>query len=407
MMHAIERSSLCNEEEEQQQQQQQQQQQPEKKVSQLFAQRAALTLQDQRHTSKPADLRVMQACPRCQSLNTKFCYYNNYSLTQPRHYCKNCRRYWTAGGTLRNVPVGGGCRKKKKHAGKQLHEAGQSSGTENSETHELSAAAAATTTTTTTTAEQQQQHALSVGFSASSSSSSTTRFTGSSLQGLETSIIGQGPTSNISARPGRYSSQPFESGNIMSLGLFNSVMRSRPEEAAAAGLSSHLARAATSQQVVLVHDAGGDNLGGFFDNPVVYSSGEAGGALGLTEEGHHDTYNHTEGHGEEVEEAAASYGRGEIIWRNLQQPKQEVLWGQEESIQGGGSLDLNRQQEAKAKFSTPSLSPAHHGLGPHEEAAQPVAWQQPTGVSQGLGMPHYETIAPNTNIWSKYWMATP
>ncbi|CAK9228569.1 unnamed protein product [Sphagnum troendelagicum] len=65
-------------------------------------------------------------CPRCQSLNTKFCYYNNYSLTQPRHYCKNCRCYWTAGGTLRNVPVGGGCRKKKKHAGKQLHEAGQS-----------------------------------------------------------------------------------------------------------------------------------------------------------------------------------------------------------------------------------------------------------------------------------------
>jgi hypothetical protein len=39
-MHAIERSSLCNEEEEQQQQQQQQ---PEKKISQLFAQRAALS----------------------------------------------------------------------------------------------------------------------------------------------------------------------------------------------------------------------------------------------------------------------------------------------------------------------------------------------------------------------------
>jgi len=395
MMHAIERSSLCNEEEEQQQQQQQQQ--PEKKISQLFAQRAALRLQDQRRTLKPAELQVMQACPRCQSLNTKFCYYNNYSLTQPRHYCKNCRRYWTAGGTLRNVPVGGGCRKKKKHAGKQLHEAGQSSGTENSETHELSAAAAAAAATTTA-AEQQQQHALLVGFSASSSSS-TTGFTRSSLQG---------PTSNILARLGQYSSQPFESGKIMSLGLLNSVMRSRAEEEeAAARLSSHPARAATSQQVVLVHDAGGDNLGGFFDNPVVYSSREGGGALGLTEEGHHDTYNHTEGHGEEVEEAAASYGRGEIIWRNLQQPKQEVLWGQEESIEGGGSLDLNRQQEANAKFSTPSSSPAHHGLGPHEEAAQTVAWQQSTGVSQVLGMPHYETIAPNTNFWSKYWMATP
>ncbi|KAF2295789.1 hypothetical protein P3X46_018558 [Hevea brasiliensis] len=53
-------------------------------------------------------------CPRCDSPNTKFCYYNNYSLTQPRHFCKNCRRYWTKGGALRNVPIGGGCRKNKK-----------------------------------------------------------------------------------------------------------------------------------------------------------------------------------------------------------------------------------------------------------------------------------------------------
>ncbi|KVI05879.1 Zinc finger, Dof-type [Cynara cardunculus var. scolymus] len=50
-------------------------------------------------------------CPRCDSSNTKFCYYNNYNLLQPRHFCKNCRRYWTKGGTLRNIPVGGGTRK--------------------------------------------------------------------------------------------------------------------------------------------------------------------------------------------------------------------------------------------------------------------------------------------------------
>ncbi|KAI3716345.1 hypothetical protein L6452_23617 [Arctium lappa] len=50
-------------------------------------------------------------CPRCESSNTKFCYYNNYNLSQPRHFCKNCRRYWTKGGTLRNIPVGGGTRK--------------------------------------------------------------------------------------------------------------------------------------------------------------------------------------------------------------------------------------------------------------------------------------------------------
>ncbi|KAF8024510.1 hypothetical protein BT93_F1627 [Corymbia citriodora subsp. variegata] len=53
-------------------------------------------------------------CPRCNSNNTKFCYYNNYSLTQPRYFCKTCRRYWTDGGSLRNVPVGGGSRKNKK-----------------------------------------------------------------------------------------------------------------------------------------------------------------------------------------------------------------------------------------------------------------------------------------------------
>ncbi|KAJ1411590.1 Zinc finger, Dof-type [Sesbania bispinosa] len=45
-------------------------------------------------------------CPRCNSLETKFCYFNNYNVNQPRHFCKNCQRYWTAGGTIRNVPIG-------------------------------------------------------------------------------------------------------------------------------------------------------------------------------------------------------------------------------------------------------------------------------------------------------------
>ncbi|KAE8712098.1 hypothetical protein F3Y22_tig00110264pilonHSYRG00304 [Hibiscus syriacus] len=56
-------------------------------------------------------------CPRCESTNTKFCYFNNYSLSQPRHFCKTCRRYWTRGGALRNVPVGGGCRRNKRRKG--------------------------------------------------------------------------------------------------------------------------------------------------------------------------------------------------------------------------------------------------------------------------------------------------
>lgn len=56
-------------------------------------------------------------CPRCESTNTKFCYFNNYSLSQPRHFCKTCRRYWTRGGALRSVPVGGGCRRNKRSKG--------------------------------------------------------------------------------------------------------------------------------------------------------------------------------------------------------------------------------------------------------------------------------------------------
>nr|GEV69635.1 DOF zinc finger protein DOF3.4-like [Tanacetum cinerariifolium] len=55
-------------------------------------------------------------CPRCESTNTKFCYYNNYNFSQPRHFCKGCRRYWTHGGTLRDIPVGGGSRKNAKRS---------------------------------------------------------------------------------------------------------------------------------------------------------------------------------------------------------------------------------------------------------------------------------------------------
>lgn len=56
---------------------------------------------------------VQLSCPRCNSADTKFCYYNNYNINQPRYYCKACQRYWTAGGTLRNVPPGSGKRKNK------------------------------------------------------------------------------------------------------------------------------------------------------------------------------------------------------------------------------------------------------------------------------------------------------
>ncbi|XP_051228681.1 uncharacterized protein [Lolium perenne] len=77
-------------------------------------------------------------CPRCDSTNTKFCYFNNYSLTQPRHFCRACRRYWTRGGALRNVPVGGGYRRHAKRSTKPKASAG-------------AAAAAGTTSATSTT----------------------------------------------------------------------------------------------------------------------------------------------------------------------------------------------------------------------------------------------------------------
>lgn len=58
--------------------------------------------------------RRRERCPRCESQDTKFCYYNNYNTAQPRHFCRSCRRYWTLGGSLRDVPIGGSTRKRLK-----------------------------------------------------------------------------------------------------------------------------------------------------------------------------------------------------------------------------------------------------------------------------------------------------
>ncbi|KAK1420082.1 hypothetical protein QVD17_21401 [Tagetes erecta] len=72
---------------------------------------------NQRSTPMKRTLQTQQSdplkCPRCDSTNTKFCYYNNYNKTQPRHFCKACKRHWTKGGTLRNVPIGGGRKNKR------------------------------------------------------------------------------------------------------------------------------------------------------------------------------------------------------------------------------------------------------------------------------------------------------
>lgn len=119
-------------------------------------------------------------CPRCDSLNTKFCYYNNYNLSQPRHFCKSCRRYWTKGGVLRNVPVGGGCRKAKRTKSKPSNP-------------DSSAAAAATETVATTTTTSSQQHRDRKASSHSSSeSSSLTAANSNAIVGTASTNAGTG-----------------------------------------------------------------------------------------------------------------------------------------------------------------------------------------------------------------------
>lgn len=61
--------------------------------------------------SQESLMKAVLPCPRCNSMDTKFCYFNNYNVNQPRHFCRTCNRYWTAGGSLRNVPFGSGRRK--------------------------------------------------------------------------------------------------------------------------------------------------------------------------------------------------------------------------------------------------------------------------------------------------------
>ncbi|CAF2061954.1 BnaC06g43390D [Brassica napus] len=79
-------------------------------------QQSELTTTSTSAADKPTTLKKpdkILPCPRCESANTKFCYYNNYNVSQPRYFCRNCQRYWTAGGSMRNVPVGSGRRKNK------------------------------------------------------------------------------------------------------------------------------------------------------------------------------------------------------------------------------------------------------------------------------------------------------
>ncbi|WOL17050.1 hypothetical protein Cni_G25839 [Canna indica] len=74
-------------------------------------QKAPVLLSRPETEAEAHDQQAPLPCPRCASTETKFCYFNNYNVNQPRHFCRSCHRYWTAGGALRNVPVGAGRRK--------------------------------------------------------------------------------------------------------------------------------------------------------------------------------------------------------------------------------------------------------------------------------------------------------
>nr|GMD19617.1 dof zinc finger protein DOF4.5-like [Ipomoea batatas] len=62
----------------------------------------------------PASHPPPRQCPRCHSDDTKFCYFNNYNMNQPRYYCRACKRHWTHGGIQRNIPIGGKSNKGRK-----------------------------------------------------------------------------------------------------------------------------------------------------------------------------------------------------------------------------------------------------------------------------------------------------
>ncbi|ERN13888.1 hypothetical protein AMTRI_Chr01g110590 [Amborella trichopoda] len=99
---------------------------PKESVFKLFGKRIPINSEieenqlQQREVEESDESRVRRPensvqCPRCKSKETKFCYFNNYNVNQPRHFCRGCQRYWTAGGALRNVPVGAGRRRKMQH----------------------------------------------------------------------------------------------------------------------------------------------------------------------------------------------------------------------------------------------------------------------------------------------------
>ncbi|RLM99975.1 dof zinc finger protein DOF5.1-like [Panicum miliaceum] len=84
---------------------------PPRLLQQAASGRGGADLLEEAARARAAAAEARLPCARCRSRDTKFCYFNNYNVNQPRHFCRACHRYWTAGGAIRNVPVGSGRRK--------------------------------------------------------------------------------------------------------------------------------------------------------------------------------------------------------------------------------------------------------------------------------------------------------
>ena len=359
--------------EQQQQQQETQQQQQEKKASQLFAQRA---LQERR--LKPPDQVI--ACPRCQSLNTKFCYYNNYSLTQPRHFCKSCRRYWTAGGTLRNVPVGGGCRKNKRSKPRTPETCNSGAGSDNS-SGSLSVPGL--------------QHpgfsSASVGFLSSSEGGSPYGLAEPSMRADSSSMSQSGDgapglipfhsqqSSGLAHHP---HSHPQFDGGIPQLNFFRN--HSRPE--------------ASSNLHPAFQMPGPGDLSEIFDT----STASRVGALGTLNEGL-GTFNlNPETRDNNQQPSFVTLER----WQAAKQQQQQHQGGgmrESEVAAAQAGMDLNRQ-DVKGKMTALSMVPVPgmQGRGGQQQQQRPGApsWQLPAQPQDANpALQHYQPT-PEHNYWS-------
>ncbi|KAJ4839122.1 hypothetical protein Tsubulata_014933 [Turnera subulata] len=152
-------------------------------------------------------------CPRCNSTNTKFCYYNNYSLTQPRYFCKTCRRYWTEGGSLRNVPVGGGSRKNKRSTSSSSSSAAAAAAVAAASSNKLPDLNPPSLSQFST--QNQKTHEgqdLNLGFSAMQESQGTSHFT-------EVTRTHENNTSQHNSSTSSYASSPLSALELLRSGI--------------------------------------------------------------------------------------------------------------------------------------------------------------------------------------------